>query len=256
MGFVSHPQTESEAARDAQILLNLLDPTHKVKVDGVPGPLTKAAFDRLDVEGKGLTLSMLKQRNSKVAESIVQTTVQASAGAWLTRKQVVQLIERANSTYGDIPVGGGGIAFMTWLLELEPARRKVGDAYEYNASSVNRFGYYGLFQVGRSAYTDVVGSGKLPGLPPLAVAGVDPWYNTSIAWIYAALVAGYLRVGSQKMGIPGYKGPITKEVLYAAYNQGAIGFLTGAKNALVDKGQSGPATQVILAALDLAKKSS
>lgn len=254
--FERVPQSAVEAAKSAQVLINLLEPSKKVKVDGVIGPQTRAAFASLGLEGRGAVVGMLNARNESIVSTISAAEATVSpAGNWIPQSEAYRLASLAVAKYGDLTISGeNAVGYLRWLLELEPAKKVVSGEVFYDAAAVNGFGFVGLYQVGRSAFKDVQESGRIRDLPVFAVATVDPWLNTVIALVYSQLLISYLRQGDPRRGVAPFTRPITKEILYSAYNQGAIGFLKGAKNALVDKGQSATATRIIAQAVNDIKR--
>lgn len=248
--FAATSTSERRAAAQAQTLMNLMLGKNAVVVDGVVGEQTRAVFKGLPSTSKELVEQMVKNRNSGVLASL-KVEQALPGGNWITHQQALGIIRDVVGTHGAIRgLEGSTEGYLEWLLDLEPATKNVGGLKYYNASS-ERGPYKGLFQVGPGAYSDVVKSGRT-SLPPFSVGAFDPIVNTTVALMYAQLLVGYLRSGAG--GGQPYTGKITKEVLYAAHNQGARGLLDGAKNA-GNGGQSSKATTIIAQALEQIKKS-
>lgn len=219
MQFPAVSQSRRDAAVAAQYVLNLMNPSKPVKVDGVVGRETQAAFARLDSAARASVSSFIASRNPTIAQSLTAAPPPADEpGRYISREEAYSLIDTAIRKYGEIP-GLSGITtrdFMRWKLNLEAARK--GDLYDTRSGAGSS--YLGLYQHGAEAWVDVQQKGpRESGLAsiPYKTGAFNPVFSTEAGLIYSQITAGYLRNF-------GYRGPLTKEVLYAAYNQGAAGF--------------------------------
>lgn len=219
MKFPAVTQSGRDAAVAAQYVLNLMNPSKPVKVDGVVGRETRAAFARLDSEARESVSSFIASRNPTIAQAMTAAPPQEDEpGRYISQQEAYSLIDAAIRKYGEIQ-GLSGIStrdFMRWKLNLEAGRK--GDRYDTRSGADTS--YLGLYQHGLKAWTDVQEKGpRESGLAsiPYRTGAFNPVFSTEAGLIYSQIVASYLRN-------LGYRGPITKEVLYAAYNQGAAGF--------------------------------
>lgn len=219
MKFPAVAQSGRDAAVAAQYVLNLMNPAQPVKVDGVVGRETRAAFARLDTDARESVSTFVASRNPTVAKAMVSAPSSPDEpGRYISREEAYRLIDVAIKKYGEIP-GLSGVStrdFMRWKLDLEAARK--GDLYDTRSGAGTS--YLGLYQHGREAWADVQEKGpRESGLSsvPYQTGAFNAVFSTEAGLIYSQLTAGYLRNY-------GYRGPLTKEVLYAAYNQGANGF--------------------------------
>lgn len=249
--FEKITQSSKDATKGVQHLLNVLNPSLRLAVDGVVGEATSSAYHKVPPAGKALVDELANARNPDVIRLLVAAPAAvkvASQGTWLALEECQQLIRRAVASYGEIEVEGGAYDYLTWLLDLEPTKSRVNGVLRYFAES--RMGSFrGLYQLGNSAYADVVNTGRLRELPIFAVAAFDPWWNTAMALVYSQILIKNLRAGYPAEGVRPYKGKITREILYGAHNQGAVGLLKGARNALFEKKQSAHAMVVIARAV-------
>lgn len=247
--FTSVSQSTKEATRSVQTFLNLLKPG-SVQVDGVVGKETRNAFDLTDVKAKSLLADLAKARNPGVLDQLM--SVQAASpisGHWISRAECVRMIRASINRYGNIPdLQGSSEDYLTWLLDLEPIKRSGKDGVFYDADS--RHGsFLGLYQIGPSAWKDVSSSGRVKDMGSLSTGAFLPALNTDVALVYSQILVGYLRKGYRASGVFPYKGDITKEVLYGAHNQGAVGLLKASASKAVPSGQSKVATKVIAVAM-------
>lgn len=203
-----------------------------IKIDGVWGPKSHSAYEASPQKVRksadeaaqlyGFTIEELKPVGSN----------------WIAESAIAPLIERAASV-------SGRDASIAWdFLNLEATRRRYGGVVYYNASSIAPNGlFFGLMQMGRPAWSDVVR--YYPDTPSFEEGRFDP---------YASILAG-LRlsvINERLLKKMGYRGPFTTEVMYAAHNQGAAGFMALLKTRTAGKNfenQSVSAKRVIAAAL-------
>lgn len=219
MQFPAVTQSTRDAAVAAQYVLNLMNPSSPVKVDGVVGRETRAAFARLDNDARESVSSFIASRNPTVAQAMAAAPPpEDEPGRYISQQEAYALIDAAIRKYGEIP-GLSGIStrdFMRWKLNLEAGRK--GDRYDTRSGAGSS--YLGLYQHGAKAWADVQAKGpRESGLAsvPYQTGAFNPVFSTEAGLIYSQITAGYLRN-------LGYRGPLTKEILYAAYNQGAAGF--------------------------------
>lgn len=250
--FAAARTSQKVAVAQAQTLMNLITGTQAVVVDGIVGEQTRAAYKGLQGQAQSMVDSLVSNRNGEALASL-KLEHAVPSGSWTDLPTATNAIKQAVAKYGSVSdLQGSTEDYLLWLLELEPATKVVGGVRYYDAAS-KRGPYLGLFQIGPQAYEDVRKSGRAT-FPPLSVSGIDPILNAEMAVIYAQLLARYLRTTPQRDGAF-YKGAITKEILYAAHNQGANGFLSGAANAM-SGGQSSKAKSIILSALEQIKRRS
>jgi len=219
MKFPAVTQSGRDAAVAAQYVLNLMNPSSPVKVDGVVGRETRAAFARLDSEARASVSSFVASRNPTIAQAMTAAPPSGDEpGRYISQQDAYALIDSAIRKHGEIP-GLSGVStrdFMRWKLNLEAGRK--GDWYDTRSGVGSS--YLGLYQHGAKAWTDVQQVGpRESGLAsvPYRTGALNPVFSTEAGLIYSQITARYLRN-------LGYRGPLTKEVLYAAYNQGAAGF--------------------------------
>lgn len=239
----------AQTVAQAQTMMNLIDPSVKLKVDGVAGPKTAAAYKGLESKAMVLVTELVNARNAEAIPVLAATSAPAS-GSWVSRAEAISIVKQVVGQYGgftsDMP---DAVDYLVWLLDLEPARATINGVLHYDASSKHG-SFLGLYQIGPGAYQDVVKKQNLiADLPAFRTAAVNPRYSAYLALQYAKVLRDYLRRGLPAEGIAPYKGKITSEILYAAHNQGAAGLLRGARNALIEKGQSKIATNVIAQAV-------
>lgn len=247
--FASADLTYRDTVRQVQQLVNILNPRANLLVDGVPGPVTVSTVASLGSSSRDLVKNLVSARNPSVAKDLVAVKeAPRPKGEWYDRPTIERLIDRAIALHGGVDVEGGAREYLLWLLDLEPRKTSIKGVVHYDARSVNG-PYKGFYQIGPPAWTDVQRSKKIKDLPSDPLAVYDPWVNTAVALVYSQLLVTYLRVGYIRDGVPGFKGVITPEILYGAHNQGAVGLLRGAKNALQEKKQSASAIKVIASAV-------
>lgn len=250
--FTAVKLDSKQAVKQAQTLLNLINPNSPITVDGVVGPKTSSAYKELPVQGRTLVDSMIIARNPAVLEELTnpasKKTKNSSSGKWIPRDEVLVVIKQVVAQFGGFPPNCcDAVEYLAWLLDLEPRSQVSNGVREYDANSLSPNGVYtGLYQLGPDAYTDVVQKKNLlKDLPAFAIAARDPRYAAYLALQYGKCLIMYMRTGFPVQRVAPYKGTITKEILYGAHNQGAYGLLSGAKNALTDGKQSKVATAVI-----------
>lgn len=249
--FAKVDTTSSEAVAQAQRLIRLIDPSSGLKVDGVVGPQTLNAYKGLQPQAVSLVNDMLIARNEQALRALTDPRKDVVAGNWVSDKEALAYIRAAVRKYGEIhELNVSAEEYLVFLLGLEPRKKVTPEGVFYDADSAHG-PYLGLFQLGPDAFTDVRRTNLITGLPSFGVAARDPMTAPAIALIYAQKLVQYLRQGNPRGNpkVPGYTGPITKEILYGAHNQGAVGLLTGATNALVERKQSQKAIQVIAQAV-------
>lgn len=201
-----------------------------VRVDGIWGPRTTYAYE---------TASVPLQAKVEDAVTARGFTVKELSGIdWISEAALEPIVLQVSAKTGRTPR-------MIWdFIKLESAQRRINGVVYYNQRSVSPSGlFHGLGQMGRPAWSDVKKAYR--DTPEFLVGRYDPLANLLAAMRYSVL-------NEQEIVRQGYKGPITVEVLYAAHNQGATGFMRLLKNKRETsnfKNQSAKAQQVINVAL-------
>lgn len=217
-----------DAVSLAQTMLNALSSAN-LKVDGFWGSASREAYQKASATVKNTISARLGAEGDFLASSDPK---------WVTETELQALLQRVEAET-NVPASR-----MYAFVQLEASRYKQGEAYVYNARSVAPSGlFYGLAQMGRPAWTDVVRA--YPRTPSFVSGRFDPLQNLLAAARMAIINEGYLRK-------KGFRGEFTLEVMYAAHNQGAGGFmrLLGERKANRNfANQSGSAKQMIRAAL-------
>lgn len=218
------------AARAAQVVL--VENGSSIAIDGRWGPKSHSAYE---ASPKRVQRSA---NDAALAYGFTIDELKPVGANWISEQEVIPLIERAAA------VSGRDISIAWDFLNLEASRRRDNGIIYYNAASVAPSGlFFGLMQMGRPAWTDVVR--YYPDTPAFEVGRFDP---------YASILAG-LRlsvINERSLKKMGYRGPFTTEVMYAAHNQGAAGFMSLLKTKTASKNfenQSVSAKRVIAAAL-------
>lgn len=249
--FTKVDTTPKEAVAQAQRLIKLFKPETGLAVDGVVGPKTLDAYKSLPSKAVGLVNELLVARNEQALRALTEPRKVVAQGNWIPEAQVLAYVRAAVRKYGEIhELNVSAESYLTFLLSLEPKKTITPDGVFYDADSANG-PYVGLFQIGPDAFSDVQRTNLISGLPSFGVAARDPMTAPAVALIYSQKLVQYLRRGDPRgvPPVPGYTGVITKEILYGAHNQGAVGLLSGAVNALVQRKQSTKAITVIAQAV-------
>lgn len=237
------------AVKAAQTLMNILQASPKIATDGIWGPETSAKFANLPGDAQGLIDGLFTARGH--SRPAVVEPVKSGVDAWVAEEQLRRNVREAISRQGSFAVSGVSPEdYLMWVARMESAQRVVDGVRQFKSNSIspNKL-YKGIFQFGAPAYSDVARTGRIRDLPPFSVAASTPSVAAEMAVVYSQLLIGYLRKGDPISGVAGLRGPVTREILYGAHNQGAIGLLKGAKNALSEGGQSSVATSVIRTAV-------
>lgn len=259
--FTSAPGSVKDAVKSVQEQINLFKPGTFLVIDGIVGPLTRGAYRALKDDQRRVVDKLATARNSGLLAELraAEPSLPAQGSqTWVSLAEAKALISRAISKYGDIP-GYSAMEHLSKSLMLEPQKRGSGAGIQFLAESRSTDprtkqpgAYYGLYQLGRAAYADVVATRKIPDLPLFQVAVYSPWFNTAMALVYAQVLVNQLRSSQTdrktRVTYPPYSGPITREILYGAHNQGSLGLKMGAANAKAG-GQSKDAGPVIAAAV-------
>lgn len=212
----------------AQTMLNTLS-NASLKVDGFWGPASRGAYQKASATVKSTISARLGSEGDFLTSSDPKWVTEAELNALLQRVEAETNVSAAR---------------MHAFVQLEASRSKRGGEYVYNARSVAPSGlFYGLAQMGGPAWTDVVRA--YPSTPSFVSGRFDPFQNLLAAARLAIINDGYLRK-------KGFRGEFTLEVMYAAHNQGAGGFMRLLRERKVNKNftnQSGSAKQMIKTAL-------
>lgn len=222
--------TKRTAVKNAQVILRATD--DKLVADGWWGSTTEGVFQRSSNIVKQDTVQSLA-RDGYTVESVRMRNV---GGAWISEDRAVSLAERAALQVG-VPASA-----MRYFLRHEPAVRVINGQREYKVDSRSPGGsYYGLFQMGRDAWTDAQ---RLTSEIGPFTNWTDPWLNALAAASFIKVNMGYAR------DIHKYNGPFTDEILYGMHNQGHT-FLSSARQGGAGQwfdGQSAAAKRTLLAA--------
>lgn len=190
----------------AQLLLRKETPG--IVVDGIWGPRTDRAYVNSPADLQQNVNAYVESKGWKM--SGIRLT-----GEWLN-ESVAKALAISAAAKHEVPASA-----MLYFLDREPAIRQTASGKEYRVDSRSPGGsFYGLFQMGRPAWTDAL---KLdPSIGDFESGWRDPQKNANAAAAYIRVNMDYAR------NIHGYKGPFTDAVLYAMHNQGHT-FISSAK---------------------------
>lgn len=221
--------SKREAARAAQT--ELVVGGAGIKVDGIWGARTQGAYD-------GAKPVVRLKADDALATFGYTVKDFGLVGNWISEADLRPLIDTAAAATGR------SADMLTRFIGLEAAKRMRNGVREFNASSVAPSGlFHGLMQMGRPAWSDV--QAAWPVTPSFMDGRYDPSANILAGARYSILNERYLRS-------KGYRGAFSLEVMYAAHNQGAAGFMrllnTGKRNGNYNN-QSAQAKAMISTAL-------
>lgn len=227
--------TAQMAARQGQQLLRAQG-NPKLKVDGVWGPLSTAAYETGIPDVRNSVDRAVEKLGYKVKDLAALTGVNPTQ--WATEAQVNAWIAVA------VAKTGLSAGLLSDFVAIEASKRKQGSDILFNVRSVAPSGlFHGLMQMGAPAWSDVMRAYK--DTPSFANGRYDGQENVLAGARYALLNQRTLRS-------LGYKGDFGIDVMYAAHNQGAGGFWSLVRNGRKTANftnQSSKAQQVIVAAV-------
>lgn len=189
------------AIRAAQEMLRVVG--RKIKVDGIWGRLSRRAFDSSTPEEQKRVDDAARNFGYGVSDFGYVTD-------WVGSRELDGYVREAASRTG--------LSYnLLWsFIELEAEKWKRNGETVYNARSVAPSGlYHGIMQMGAPAWSDV--ESVKGDIPSFAVGKYNPRWSVIAGAEYALL-------NQKRLRNYGFTGEFTKEVMYAAHNQGAWGF--------------------------------
>lgn len=175
-----------------------------LRVDGVWGPQSQAAFQRLDEASRSTVTDMLGEMGVSLSNG------SRPPPAWISRSALEPIVRDVAKETSINP------SYFWFLLDYEPLKRFIGGEIHYDVTSVSS-SYRGLAQMGLLAWTDA--SNEL-----MARTGRDDLGSWESKWSdprQSLRAAGWYAVANTKrLRQAGYSGVVTNDLLYAMHNQG------------------------------------
>lgn len=239
----------SLVVKGVQHLLAAYDLARPVRVDGVIGPETRAAYAAAAPNTVAVVNGYVSQRDASVLALLRQEN-QLKDGTWIDSAALDQYIRVAVGRAGHLAPGvNDKEGYLRMLVREEAARANRGGQELFLVESV-RGSFRGLTQFDATTWNAVRSKRNFQDmLPPYREGSFEPISSLIAAlllaqlnheFLIASLVKGKERSGSNLR--------LSHAMLYGAHNQGGPGFLRLIKGGGFEGGQSPSAKSLILAA--------